>query len=34
MENALDLIEALEYLNLIVGTVTVVLVILILSDWR
>lgn len=34
MENALELIESLEYLNLILGTVTVVLVTILLSDWR
>lgn len=34
MENAIELIESLEYLNLILGTVTVVLVTILLSDWR
>lgn len=34
MENALELIESLEYLNLIMGTVTVVLLTILLSDWR
>lgn len=34
MENTLELIESLEYLNLILGTVTVVLVTILLSDWR
>lgn len=34
MENALEIIESLEYLNLIMGTVTVVLLTIFLSDWR
>lgn len=34
MESALEMIESLQYLNLLLSTVILVLVIVILSDWR
>ena len=34
MEAALEIIESLQYLNMILSTVTMVLVVILLSDWR
>ena len=34
MEAALDMIESLQYLNILLTTVTMVLVLVIMSDWR
>lgn len=34
MEAAMEMIESLQYLNILLSTVTMVLVLIILSDWR
>ena len=34
MEAALDMFESLQYLNILLTTVTMVLVLVIMSDWR
>lgn len=34
MEAAVEMLESLQYLNLLVNTVTMVIVIILLSDWR
>lgn len=34
MEAVMEMIESLQYLNILLSTVTMVLVLIILSDWR
>lgn len=34
MEAAMEMLESLQYLNILLSTVTMVLVLIILSDWR
>lgn len=34
MEAAMEMLESLQYLNILLSTVTLVLVLIILSDWR
>lgn len=34
MESTLEMLESLQYLNLLLSTVTMVLVLVLLSDWR
>lgn len=34
MESTMEMLESLQYLNILLSTVTMVLVLIILSDWR
>ena len=34
MESTMEMLESLQYLNLLLSTVTMVLVLVLLSDWR
>lgn len=34
MEAAIEMLESLQYLNILLTTVTMVLVLVLLSDWR
>ena len=34
MDAAMEMLESLQYLNILLSTVTLVLVLIILSDWR